>query len=71
MIKVGDIVRPTSQACRQLSSFRKDDLGIVTRIHAEELGRRAIVYVLWNCGIRKWEKAPMARVWLEKVNENR
>ena len=70
---VGDLVRPTAHACQQLERCRKDDLGIVTRIHAGELGRRAIVYVLWNGGNsgRYWEKVPIAMAWLEKVNENR
>ena len=69
MIEVGDLVRPTDYACRSLNHFRRKDLGIVTEIRAEELGRRAIVYVLWNTGTRRvWEKAPIARVWLEKVD---
>ncbi len=69
MIEVGDLVRPTEYACRELQGFQKDDMGIVTRVTARELGRRAIVYVMWNYGSRRWQKAPMARVWLEKVDE--
>ena len=68
MVEVGDLVRPTDHACRSLDNFSKSDMGIVTEIRAEQLGRRAIVYVLWNSGIRRvWERAPIARVWLEKV----
>ena len=68
MVEVGDLVRPTDYACRSLDNFSKGDMGIVTEIKAEQLGRRAIVYVLWNSGARRvWEKAPIARVWLEKV----
>ena len=68
MIEVGDLVRPTDYALRSLDHFSKADMGIVTEIRAEQLGRRAIVYVLWNSGARRvWEKAPIAQVWLEKV----
>ncbi len=68
MVEVGDLVRPTDYACRSLDHFSKSDMGIVTEIKAAQLGRRAIVYVLWNSGARRvWEKAPIARVWLEKV----
>ena len=68
MVEVGDLVRPTDYACRSLDHFSKSDMGIVTEIRAGELGRRAIVYVLWNSGIRRaWDKSPIARVWLEKV----
>ena len=68
MIEVGDLVRPTDYACRTLDHFSKSDMGVVTEIKAEQLGRRAIVYVLWSSGAQRvWEKAPIARVWLEKV----
>ena len=69
MIEVGDLVRPTDYACRSLDHFSKTDMGIVTEIKAEELGRRAIVYVLWIGGARRvWRRMPpIAQVWLEKV----
>jgi len=77
MIEVGDLVRPTDYACRSLDHFSKNDMGIVTEIRAEQLGRRAIVYVLWwLSGVDKdqalseelrVEAGPIAQVWLEKV----
>ena len=63
---VGDLVRPTLHACRQLDSFYRHDLGIVTEVAWSELGRRAIVYGLWS---GSWQKRPMAAAWLEKVND--
>lgn len=77
MIEVGDLVRPTDYACRSLNHFSKSDMGIVTEIKAEQLGRRAIVYVLWWLQPKSREEclseelrvqsAPIAKVWLEKV----
>ena len=69
MIEVGDLVRPTDYACRSLDHFSKSDMGIVTEIKAEELGRRAIVHVLWIGGARRvWRRMPpIAQAWLEKV----
>ena len=71
MIEVGDLVRPTDYACRNFDSRFSSCMGIVTEIKAEQLGRRAIVYVLWvqqdNGARRTWEAEPIARSWLEKV----